>query len=275
MGSGEGMWVVAGDFNSVRLCSERRNSKFISLATRDFNAFIDEANLHEFTLKGRRFTFVAGNKMSRIDRIFVNWSYFMKWPSAEYRALSRDKSDHSPLRWVGRGREEGVGCGSLLGVPDVKLLNKFRKLRKVIGEWNSECIDKELEEKRGLEEELHHLDLVLDSRELTKEEFWVLGEIKKRLRELDVLKQKDVRQKPRTRWAMDGDDNTKFFHGMINKRRSATFIPGMLVGGVWETKPTVVKREVLGFFHRKFIETMKSRPYLSCYGLKRLSTDEA
>ena len=72
VGSGDGLWTVAGDFNSVRHESERRNSNFHISEANEFNEFVDNLNLHEFSLKGRRFTFVVGDKLSRIDRIFVN-----------------------------------------------------------------------------------------------------------------------------------------------------------------------------------------------------------
>ncbi|XP_022030902.1 uncharacterized protein LOC110931837 [Helianthus annuus] len=67
IGEGNGRWIVAGDFNSVRCAEDRRNSVFNVGEANEFNDFIDESNLHEYSLKGRRFTFVAGNKLSRID----------------------------------------------------------------------------------------------------------------------------------------------------------------------------------------------------------------
>ncbi|XP_035845334.1 uncharacterized protein LOC110933686 [Helianthus annuus] len=94
IGVGDGFWTVAGDFNSVRLVSDRRNSKFSLSTAQEFNGFIDDANLHEYSLKGRRFTYVVGDKMSRIAKIFANWNFFMDWPNAEYLALAREELDH-------------------------------------------------------------------------------------------------------------------------------------------------------------------------------------
>ncbi|XP_021990938.1 uncharacterized protein LOC110887669 [Helianthus annuus] len=94
---GDGLWIVAGDFNSVRDCAERRNSNFDLADSNAFNEFVEDAELYEFGLKGRKFTYLANNKLSRIDRIFVDWTFYNKWPNAEYRVLDRDGSDHFPL----------------------------------------------------------------------------------------------------------------------------------------------------------------------------------
>ncbi|PWA39256.1 RNA-directed DNA polymerase, eukaryota, Nucleotide-binding alpha-beta plait domain protein [Artemisia annua] len=57
----DGFRVVGGDFNSVRDSVERRNSYFNAAETNEFNDFVDDAGLHEFTLKGRKFTYLAGD----------------------------------------------------------------------------------------------------------------------------------------------------------------------------------------------------------------------
>lgn len=145
-------WIVGGDFNCVRDRMERRKSKFIASVTNEFNDFIDKVGLHEFMLRGRKFTYVSGNKCSRIDRILVSWSVINDWPNAEYRALAREKSDHSPLILKVEVRNYGakpfrlynswllhsdledlvdrtVKDFSGYGPPDIVLMNKFKLLR--------------------------------------------------------------------------------------------------------------------------------------------------
>ncbi|XP_021975359.1 uncharacterized protein LOC110870490 [Helianthus annuus] len=70
---------------------------------------------------------------------------------------------------------------------------------------------------------------------------------------------------------MDGDENTAFFHRLINNRKSANGIPGLLIDGVWVDKPKIIKKEVLGFFRNHFEEKVHSRPSLLCPGVKRLT----
>ncbi|PWA75159.1 Aminotransferase-like mobile domain-containing protein [Artemisia annua] len=53
-----GMWVLLGDFNSVRWDDERKNSKFNKRAAMEFNSFIDEVCLQEYNMRGNRFTYL-------------------------------------------------------------------------------------------------------------------------------------------------------------------------------------------------------------------------
>ena len=84
-----------------------------------------------------------------------------------------------------------------------------------------------------------------------------------------------MKQRSRVLWAKDGDENSKFFHGSINARRVSNNIMGLSVNGQWVTNPKEIKREVLRFFSRKFVEDMHDRPKLNCFGLKKLSVAEA
>ncbi|XP_022014092.1 uncharacterized protein LOC110913577 [Helianthus annuus] len=291
-------WIVGGDFNCVRDRSERKSSKFNAASTNEFNEFLDGADLHEYGLRGRKFTFVSGNKCSRIDRIFVSLNFLNKWPNAEYRALARGKSDHSPLvlkveyrnygpkpfkffnSWLDRdGFEEVVSNAanrfSEDSVPDIFLLHKLKYIRGAILKWKSRYLKVEEEELHGIQVELEELDKEVENRDLTEDEQWTLCEGNKRLREIEVFKQKDLRQKARVKWARDGDENSSFFHGVVNKRRVSNCIPGVMANGVWISKPTLVKREVFSFFRNKFVEDMVERPKLVCEDLKTISEAEA
>ncbi|KAK1440014.1 hypothetical protein QVD17_05839 [Tagetes erecta] len=50
-----GVWIVAGDFNEVRVASDRFNSSFHAANARRFNAFISEADLIELNMGGGKF----------------------------------------------------------------------------------------------------------------------------------------------------------------------------------------------------------------------------
>ncbi|XP_022008143.1 uncharacterized protein LOC110907471 [Helianthus annuus] len=95
----QGMWVFGGDFNDVREPAERWNSEFVALNAAYFNEFIEEAELVEYHMGGRKFTFHADNGMhkSKLDRFLVCTSFRDKWPSASVVALSNVVSDHCPI----------------------------------------------------------------------------------------------------------------------------------------------------------------------------------
>ncbi|XP_035843839.1 uncharacterized protein LOC118490359 [Helianthus annuus] len=115
----------------------------------------------------------------------------------------------------------------------------------------------------------------MEVRDLSEEETWVLEETKIRLRQLEDFHQRDLKQKSRSNWAKYGDDNTRYFHGCINKRRAANHLPGLMLRGIWETILTLIKREVLRFFRNKLRESLSVRPYLCGHGFKKLSDEDA
>ncbi|KAI3801741.1 hypothetical protein L1987_29855 [Smallanthus sonchifolius] len=115
---------------------------------------------------------------------------------------------HEILRSEGKVKGSVEQC-NFNGDPDTRLMLKFKRLRCVISEWATRCAEKERGERRVLEEEFSHLDSILEVRQLTEEEVWCFEEIKRRLRELDLFHQRDLKQKARTNWATHGDDNTR------------------------------------------------------------------
>ncbi|XP_076905320.1 uncharacterized protein LOC143561049 [Bidens hawaiensis] len=92
-----GLWFLLGDFNVVRNANERRNSGFNPVRTRDFNSFIFENNLVEYAMKGGKYMFSVGNKLSKIDRFLVCPGVMNLWPEACLRVLPRFLSNHRPL----------------------------------------------------------------------------------------------------------------------------------------------------------------------------------
>ncbi|KAJ0907900.1 putative RNA-directed DNA polymerase [Helianthus annuus] len=87
----QGMWVLIGDFNEVRVPSDRLNSVFDSNNAMCFNNFISSGGFVEYPMTGRRFTYMTadGKKLSKIDRILVSMDFVNKWPNATLRALGR------------------------------------------------------------------------------------------------------------------------------------------------------------------------------------------
>nr|GEY75654.1 RNA-directed DNA polymerase, eukaryota, reverse transcriptase zinc-binding domain protein [Tanacetum cinerariifolium] len=58
----------------------------------------------------------------------------------------------------------------------------------------------------------------------------------------------DMAQKAKIRWFIEGDENSKYFYGIINKKRSQLAIRGVLVEVDWIDKPSIVKNEFLSHF---------------------------
>ncbi|GKG17486.1 hypothetical protein Tco_0362443, partial [Tanacetum coccineum] len=58
------------------------------------------------------------------------------------------------------------------------------------------------------------------------------------------MEAKDFLQKSKIKWAIEGDENSKFFHGIINKKSSQLAIRGVFVDGLWCTDPGVSRDEI-------------------------------
>ncbi|GKC54737.1 RNA-directed DNA polymerase, eukaryota, partial [Tanacetum coccineum] len=69
----------------------------------------------------------------------------------------------------------------------------------------------------------------------------------------------DMAQKAKVKWAIEGDENSRFFHGMLNKKRNQTSIRGIMVDGVWIEQPRDVKREFFSHFRDRFAKSPDQR----------------
>ncbi|XP_022032922.1 uncharacterized protein LOC110934035 [Helianthus annuus] len=241
----------------------------------DFNCFIEEVNLQEYTMRGNKFTFLAGTgndcKMSKIDHVLVCQEFFNRWPGACLRALSRELSDHCPLvlsvydsnfgakpfkwfnSWLDKDSCEQVVVEALHGFSgsgpaDVRLHKKLGAVRNGLRKWWKEISKKEedalilwrLEISRNGARASYGDSGFRRGRSL------VLEESKKELEKNLYLKNRDLHQKSRVKWASLGDENSGFFHRCIKGRRAANAIPGLLVDGSWVSKPALVSEESIG-----------------------------
>ncbi|XP_076931696.1 uncharacterized protein LOC143596927 [Bidens hawaiensis] len=90
------------------------------------------------------------------------------------------------------------------------------------------------------------------------------------LKEFELLKLKDLKQKSRVKWALEGDENSSFFHGIMNANLTTNRINGVSVNGVWKSNPKVVKNVAWKFFKEK----MEIRPPFTGEGMKKISLDD-
>nr|GEU71371.1 RNA-directed DNA polymerase, eukaryota, reverse transcriptase zinc-binding domain protein [Tanacetum cinerariifolium] len=72
------------------------------------------------------------------------------------------------------------------------------------------------------------------------------------LQELNNRNAMEISQKAKIRWSIEGDENSKYFHGIMNKKRSQLAIRGTLANGDWISKPLRVKNEFFTYFKKQF-----------------------
>ncbi|GJU67045.1 hypothetical protein Tco_1253304 [Tanacetum coccineum] len=63
------------------------------------------------------------------------------------------------------------------------------------------------------------------------------------LHELNNRNAMEISQKAKIRWSIEGDEKSKYFHGIMNKKRSQLTIRGTLANEEWILEPHRVKNE--------------------------------
>lgn len=295
-----GIWVVFGDFNDVRRPEERLNSIFCPRSTSRFNSFIQTAGLHEFNMGGHRFTYFCqdGAKLSKLDRFLVCSNFLARFQNVKVTAHPRELSDHFPVSltthtadfgplpfkffnsWL--HKEDLCGlvnsawdefCG--FGTADAFLAAKLRHVKKKIRNWRNNNIQAEKKEFVDLRNLIENLDQKSGVNPLSISERSDRNRAMQRLLELERLTVLDLKQKARIRWIIDGDENSRFFHGVVNNRNQRHKIHGLSVGGRWTEDVTEIRNEIYSFFRDKFKEPRTSRPKLINPLFRTISFEQA
>ncbi|GJX11691.1 RNA-directed DNA polymerase, eukaryota [Tanacetum coccineum] len=77
------------------------------------------------------------------------------------------------------------------------------------------------------------------------------------------------------KWAIEGDENSKFFYGIINRKRSTLAIRGIMVDEEWVDDPSRVKDEFHAHFADRFQSPTSNRCKLNFVFPNRLDSDRA
>nr|GFA98456.1 RNA-directed DNA polymerase, eukaryota [Tanacetum cinerariifolium] len=209
--------MVMGDFNEVRCKEDRWGSTFHTQGARLFNSFISNAGLNKVQLEGYSFTWAhpSASKMSKLDRFLVTDDFVSLFPHISAVCLDRHLSDHRPILL----REMRVDFGTTI---------------------------------RDVKNKLIDIDKLLDKGGVTDDDLLSHMEAMKQLQELNSSDNYDFVQKVKVRWAIEGDENSKFFHGIINRNRANLSIKGIMSEREWVDDPICVKDEFRNHFADRF-----------------------
>nr|GFB79259.1 RNA-directed DNA polymerase, eukaryota [Tanacetum cinerariifolium] len=168
-------------------------------------------------------THPSATKMSKLDRFLVSEGIIAIFPSITAICLDRHLSDHRPILL----NEIHSDFGPILFGFTILGLIKLQDLKKLIRAWIRESNITQAETKNTILKDLVEIDKNLDEGANLDELLPTCADLNHKLYEINQMDLKDVAQKAKIRWAIEGDENSKFFHGVINKRRSQLVIRGV------------------------------------------------
>ncbi|GJR43453.1 RNA-directed DNA polymerase, eukaryota [Tanacetum coccineum] len=274
IGRWKGEVVIMGDFNEVRCKSDRLGSVFNARSAQMFNSFIVDSGLVEINLGGCHYTWChkSAKKMSKLDRFLVSENLLNTSPHITAVSLDRFLSDHRPIllreRYVDYGPtpfkffhywldmegfnkvvEDAWNSYSDKEYNGMRyLMGKFKHLKRKIWEWNVLNKVGANRDKTQYIRDLVDIDGIIDCGKGREEDVIKRAEIVNKIQKIDELNTKELAQKIKIKWAIKGDENSSFFHGMLNKKRTNTSIRGVMVDGIWVDDPHKVKTEFMEHF---------------------------
>ncbi|XP_071693754.1 uncharacterized protein [Rutidosis leptorrhynchoides] len=192
-------------------------------------------------------------KFSKLDRFLVSDSIFTLWPNTSSKTLDRDLSDHCPIilrnnpfdsspkpirvfdTWLNLKDADTVieraWSIPLTGNrPDCIFRNKLKNVKIELKKHSAQLdnIDSQIREHQT---ECNNWEHIAETRPLLESEKqkWIeekMQHLVKEKKKVNMLKQKS-----KIKWALEGDENSKYFHNYIKRRTSKNNIHGLSING--------------------------------------------
>nr|GEW31495.1 hypothetical protein [Tanacetum cinerariifolium] len=211
----KGEVILMGDFNEVRMPSERRGLVFNKQGNALFNSFVLSSGLIKVSLDGYTFTWAQkdATKISKLDRFLVSKGLMTRLPALLGIILDRHLSDHRPILL----REVVVDSWRLDAATGDNamtcLKKKFQALKGKLWEWFDAFRSESNDTKLKIQMKIQNIDRQTDIGECGEDLLSTHRLLCKELFDINNVKVKELAQKDKVKWAIEGGENLKFFHG--------------------------------------------------------------
>lgn len=242
-------WLIAGDFNLISRVSDKSNDNVDLRMMGRFRVVLDDLELIDLPISGRRFTWSNEREdvtLSRIDRILISKEWELKFLAYQLCPASTAVSDHCPLflkkmnvkhyrgfrfesYWLSlEGFKEIVAqawAKPLFSSCAIRRLHvRLSRAVKALSKWSRELKKKGSFARLLANEVIFRLDLAQEDRPLSSSEVRLRKFLKARLLGFTAIDRVKWRQRSRITWIKEGDSNSKFFHIRANGRRRKNHI---------------------------------------------------
>ncbi|GJW31107.1 RNA-directed DNA polymerase, eukaryota [Tanacetum coccineum] len=134
----------------------------------------------------------------------------------------------------------------------IQFKKKLQILKKEIRVWVADQKKNQLGRVNDLKSKLSDIDKTLDQGGMNDDLLLSHMEYMKQLHDVKTADAQDSMQKAKIQWAVEGDENSKFFHGIINRKRANLAVKGIMIDGEWVDEPNRVKDEFRNHFAARF-----------------------
>nr|GEZ29876.1 putative RNA-directed DNA polymerase, eukaryota, reverse transcriptase zinc-binding domain protein [Tanacetum cinerariifolium] len=250
----DGESILIGDFNEVRHKDKRFGSIFNNHNAMVFNSFISSSGLVEVPLGGCAFTWChkSGSKMSKLDRFLISEGIVGFCPNITSITLDRYLSDHRPIILL-------EVCHDYGPIPFRMYYYWF--------DWDG--FD------RFIVGMLKDTDILIDEKKVDQELLNKRMNVINSIHDLEKLEATEIAQKAKIKWSIEGDENSIFFHGILNKKRNQHAIRGILSEGNLIEDPNSVKNALFSHFKERFDSPCSSRLMLEGEFPNKLRADQS
>ncbi|XP_073363493.1 uncharacterized protein [Aegilops tauschii subsp. strangulata] len=227
--------MCLGDFNMILRSSEKSNQNINRTMMTKFQNFVDDHELKELYMHGRKFTWSNERNtptLTKIDRMLVSVEWELAFPDYLMQELSTSASDHAPLHlstsntygakrrfrfelyWTKlEGFEEAIReawvYSNDIFFPFKRLDALFRNTASYLQAWGQRKTANIKILMKIANWLIARLDRAQERRPLTLLEIWLRRTLKLSLLGLASLERTIDRQRSRIHWLREGDANTK------------------------------------------------------------------
>nr|GEX82477.1 hypothetical protein [Tanacetum cinerariifolium] len=136
----------------------------------------------------------------------------------------------------------------------LETLNRWHGEVIIMGDFNESSIKSRNKDhdRKVIQDSLIEIDLRLDKRNGLPDDLTKSVNLFRDLKDIDHKDSIDLAPKAKIKWAVEGGENSKFFHGIVNKKRRHLAIKGILVDGEWIENPNRVKSEFYSYYSNLF-----------------------